>query len=341
MINCSIVGATGYTGETLVEILLKHPGIKIKNLYAKIDKSMPFCEIFPRFNGRINNLCKPLNIKELDATSDIIFLALPHSISMNIIRKINSKGKIIIDLSADYRLKDPNNYKKHYGTSHIDKKNLSAAIYGIPELSRKKIKKAKIIANPGCYPTATILGLAPVISKGNLIDTKSIIIDAKTGFTGAGRNPKPNLIFSEINEDIKPYKVNSHQHVPEMEQELNSISKKKIALTFVPHLIPIDKGIICTIYVKLLKSTTQKQLEDLYKTFYKNEKFVRVLKKGLIPSSKNVLNTNFCDIGLHVDNKKKQVIIISAIDNLLKGAAGQAVQNMNIMCGFKETTALL
>lgn len=341
MINCSIVGATGYAGEVLIELLLKHHYIKIASLYAKIENSQSISNIFPKFKGRLDILCNPFNINELNKKSDLIFLALPHKISMEIVPHILKKGKRVIDFSADYRLKNLTLYKQYYGVEHTDKENVKKAVYGLPELHRKEIKTAVLIANPGCYPTAAILGLAPLFTKKELIDINSLIIDAKSGFTGTGRNPMPNLLFSEINESIKPYKVNIHQHAPEINQQLGFLSKGKIKITFVPHLVPIDRGIISTMYVGLNRSVDFEEFFKLYKNFYKNENFIRILEKGKNPNSKDVLGTNFCDIALYPSIEKKQLIIISAIDNLMKGAAGQAVQNMNIMCGFDETTALI
>ncbi len=340
LIKCAVVGATGYAGEVLLELLLKHPKVKLTSLYAKVDSAQPIYNFFPKFYGRLNLLCKPLEIKELNKNSDFIFLALPHKVSMEIVPHILQKGKRIIDLSADYRLTDLAIYKKYYGVAHQDNGNIKKAVYGIPELYRKKIKTATLIANPGCYPTAAILGLAPLFAKKNLIDINSVIIDAKSGFTGAGRNPIAHFIFSEVNEAIKPYKVNVHQHSPEIEQQLGLIAGEKIRVTFVPHLIPIDRGIISTIYIRLKKLAGIEELFRLYENFYKGEKFVRILQSGKFPNSKDVLGTNFCDIALSLDIEKKQLIVISAIDNLMKGAAGQALQNMNIMCGFDETIAL-
>jgi N-acetyl-gamma-glutamyl-phosphate reductase len=340
LIKCAIVGATGYAGEVLTELLLKHPNVKIEALYAKIEKSLPISELFPRFHERLNILCNPLNINELNKKADLIFLALPHKISMEIVPDILKRGKKIIDLSADYRLKNFKKYKQYYHADHLDKEHIKEAVYGLPELYRKEIKSSRLIANPGCYPTAAILGLAPLFAKDNLIESDSIIIDAKSGFTGAGRNPIPHFIFSEVNESIKPYKVNIHQHMPEIEQQLGFMSKEEIQITFVPHLIPVDRGIISTMYVNLRRALDMEDLFKLYKEFYKNERFIRLLKENRLPNTKDVVGTNFCDISLNLDAKKKRLIVISAIDNLLKGASGQAVQNMNIMFGFEETTAL-
>jgi N-acetyl-gamma-glutamyl-phosphate reductase len=280
-----------------------------------------------------------LNIKETIKKCDLVFLALPHTESMNVAPKLLSAGLKVIDLSADYRLKKIQVYETWYGHKHTDTKNLSKAIYGLPELFRQKIKTADFIANPGCYPTAAILGLAPLISTRR--DIQSIVVDAKSGVSGAGRKPSVGLLLSEANENFKAYKVLSHQHAPEIEQYLSQLAGRATHIHFVAHLLPITRGILNTMYVHLKDGMTLNQVHSLYKKFYKMEPFVRLLAPGNQPETKHVANTNFCDIGLVVSPDKKMVVITSAIDNLVKGAAGQAVQNMNIMYGFNEIEGLL
>jgi N-acetyl-gamma-glutamyl-phosphate reductase len=340
MVNVGIIGATGYAGEELIDILLRHPGVKIRNISAKIEKAQNISDIFPRFKGRIDLICKTPDIKEITDTSDLVFLALPHTVSMEIVSKLLPAGKKVIDLSADYRLRDIKIYKKFYNVIHKDKKHLAEAVYGLPEIYRTKIKNARLIANPGCYPTVSILALAPAVAF-NLIETDQIIIDAKSGVTGAGRKIAESFLFSEINEDFKAYKVNMHQHSPEINQELSKLANKKVNITFVPHLLPLSRGILATIYVKKKRGLKQgkQDLLNLYKKFYKKEPFVRIEGEGSFSRIKDVVNTNFCDIG--IKESANGAIIIAAIDNLLKGAAGQAVQNMNIMYNFPEYTALL
>lgn len=340
MINAGIVGITGYAGEELIRILLGHPQVRITNLSARFDKPLALGQVYPEFAGRTGLECGKIDVKKICAVCDVVFLALPHTVSMSIVPKLLKAGKKVIDLSADYRLKDASAYEKFYKVTHKDKGTLKSAVYGLPELWRAKIKGAQLLANPGCYPTAAILGLAPAVAL-NIIDPSSIIIDAKSGVTGAGRKAVEAMLFSEVNEDFKAYKINVHQHSPEMNQELSALAGKKVNVTFVPHLLPLNRGILETIYVKKAKNALlkAKNLQEMYKKFYQREPFVRIKKEGEFPRIKDVAGTNFCDIG--IADFKEEVIIISAIDNLLKGASGQAVQNMNIMYKLPETMGLL
>ena len=334
MLNAGIVGATGYAGEELIKILLKHPGVRITDVSAKIDKPQKISEIFPKFKGRIDLICAEPDLKKIAGACDVVFLALPHTVSMELVPGLLKAGKRVIDLSADYRLKNVKIYEKFYGIKHKDKLNISAAIYGLPEIYRAKIKSAQLIANPGCYPTVSILALAPAMALG-LADSSRVIIDAKSGVTGAGRKLAEGFLFSEVNEDFKAYKVNVHQHSPEINQEVSKLAGKNMSVTFVPHLLPVSRGILASIYIKKKKPD---DLLSLYKNFYKKEPFVRIKEKGVFPRLKDVAGTNFCDIG--INDSDDGVIIIAVIDNLLKGAAGQAVENMNIMYNFPESTAL-
>lgn len=340
MINVGIVGATGYAGEELIDILLRHPFVRITSISAKIDEPKAISEIFPRFRGRIDMVCNPPDIEDITKRCDLVFLALPHTVPMEIAPQLLKAGKRVIDLSADYRIKDVKVYEKYYGTKHKDQPNIAKAVYGLPEIYKAKIKDAALIANPGCYPTVNILALAPLLALG-LVEHDSIIIDAKSGVTGAGRKIAEGFLFSEINEDFKAYKVNAHQHAPEIDQELSKLYGKKLNVTFVPHLLPLNRGILSTIYAKKSNKadTKGKKLPDLYKKFYKSEPFVRIKQGGDFPRLKDVAGTNFCDISFKEEDE--QVILVAAIDNLLKGASGQAVQNMNIIYKFPETTALL
>ncbi|MDD5130251.1 MAG: N-acetyl-gamma-glutamyl-phosphate reductase [Candidatus Omnitrophica bacterium] len=343
LINVGIIGATGHTGEVLIELLLNHPNVRISHLYNS-GKSLPgeqvISEVFPKFKNRLDLICKKPDWPEIKKDCDLIFLALPHTVSMNFVPKLLSLGKKVIDLSADYRLKNTSVYENLYKATHQDKNNLKTAVYGLPELNRAKIKSAALIANPGCYPTCAILSIAPLLAL-DLVDTDSIIIDAKSGVSGAGKKLANEYLFSEIQGDFRAYKVNTHQHAPEIDQVLSKVSGKKVQVTFVPHLLPIERGILATVYLKKAcgYKLKVKNLVELYKNFYKTEPFVRIKPDGVFPRIKDVAKTNFCDIG--VKDFGNKIIVIGAIDNLLKGASSQAVQNMNIMYKLPEATGLL
>ncbi|MFC1592487.1 N-acetyl-gamma-glutamyl-phosphate reductase [Candidatus Omnitrophota bacterium] len=341
MVDIGIIGATGYTGEELINILLEHPQVRIAYLAAKIDKPAPIDKIFPRLKNKIDLICQPYDLRTAVSKCRILFLALPHTVSIRIAPKLIKANRRVIDLSADYRLKDVKAYGKFYNAKHSDTKNLKKAVYGLPEIYRNKIKKAKLIANPGCYPTAAILGLAPLVGCG-LTRQAEIIIDAKSGATGAGRRAQMEYFFSEINEDTFAYKINMHQHMPEINQELSRLAVSRVKVTFVPHMLSINRGILETIYVKQNQKSNIKyqKLLKLYKNFYKKEPFVRIKQEGESVHIKDVVNTNFCDIAIKSFPSENLVIIVTAIDNLGKGAAGQAVQNMNIMLGFPERMSL-
>ncbi|MBF0511455.1 MAG: N-acetyl-gamma-glutamyl-phosphate reductase [Candidatus Omnitrophica bacterium] len=338
MIRVAILGVSGYTGIELLGLLLKHPGVRVTYVSANNTQGA-IQDLFPQFLNQTTLVCQKTDVKEAAAQCDLAFLALPHTESMNVVPSLLKAGVKVIDLSADYRLKTPKVYEKWYGQKHKDTKNLKEAVYGLPELYRQKIKKAHFIANPGCYPTATILGLAPLVSTRK--DIQSIIVDAKSGVSGAGRKPVVGLLASELNGNFKAYKVLCHQHTPEIDAQISILSHHALHAHFVAHLLPITRGILNTIYVQLKNGITLNQVHQLYKKFYKMEPFVRLHGLNAQPEIKNVANTNFCDIGLAVSPDKKMVVITSAIDNLVKGASGQALQNMNIMCGFNEIEGLL
>jgi N-acetyl-gamma-glutamyl-phosphate reductase len=339
MIRAGIVGIGGYTGKVALELLVGHPNVRVTYVAAQNTQG-PIDEIWPNLRGRTKLVCEKFDVKKAIAQCDIVFLAMPHTEAMNFAGKLLKAGKRVIDLSADYRLSKASLYKTWYGVAHKEPKLLAKAVYGLPELFREKIKKAALIANPGCYPTAAILGLTPLVAT-NSEDIESIIIDAKSGVSGAGRKTSTNLMFVEVNENFKAYKVLEHQHAPEIDQYLSKIATKPVAVNFVAHLLPNSHGILETIYVRLKSPVSLNAVHTLYKKFYKTEKFVRILPPGVQPETKNVVGTNFCDIGFALSPDKTLVVITSAIDNLIKGASGQAVQNMNIMCNFKETEGLL
>jgi len=339
MVKVAVVGATGYTGEELVRILASHAKVAITSLSAKIGRAQKIQELCPSLLGKIDMMCDLPDEEKAAREADLIFLALPHRVSMEAAPKFIRKKKRVIDLSADYRLpKDV--YAQWYGAAHTDEAGLSSAVYGLPELNRAAIKTAQLIANPGCYPTSIILGLCPLL-KNNVADTGFIVADSKSGVTGAGKRADIALSFGEVNESVKAYKINEHQHGPEINQELSKVAKHEVRVVFVPHLVPLSRGILSTIYVKLKKPLTTSAVIDMYTSAYKNEPFTTVLPEGVYPQLKDVRGTNLCQIGLKADPQSGLCVIVSAIDNLVKGAAGQAVQNMNIMCGFDETQGLM
>ncbi|MDD5504677.1 MAG: N-acetyl-gamma-glutamyl-phosphate reductase [Candidatus Omnitrophica bacterium] len=341
MINVAICGITGYTGLELIRILLRHPKAAIKVLTARFDKPVKISDVYPEFRGRLDITCQALDSAALFKKGiDIIFLALPHKVSMEYVPGFIDKGKKVIDLSADFRIKDAGIYEKYYGIRHIAPQYIKDSVYGLPELNKAEIRHACLLANPGCYPTGSILAVAPLIAK-NLTSKDAIILNAVSGVTGAGKKPDTGLIFAEVSENAKAYKVGSHQHVPEMEQELARISSSKVNIIFTPHLIPVRRGILTTAYVSLKKDQTLDSLIACYRQFYKNAPFVNVYDANVLPQIKDVVNTNTCAIGMAVSSDRSKAIIVTAIDNLQKGASGQAVQNMNIMFGLPETMGLV
>lgn len=359
MLKVAILGGSGYTGGELLRLLEQHPHVKITAVTSERSEGKSVSELFPNLrdpesvvgdsipmlrdkSGTVPEsqlVFESLKIKNLLKKADLFFLCLPHKTSQEAVAYLHKAGKRVIDLSADYRLKNAAVYEKWYEIRHMHSALFKKAVYGLPELYREKIKHASIIANPGCYPVSAILALAPIIGK-RYIDSDSIIIDSKSGVSGAGRHPALPLMFSEANESVKAYAITTHRHTPEIEQELSFISKKNIKIIFTPHLIPMDRGILSTIYVKLEEKIKLSDVQKLYQNFYAKEPFVRVVKEGEYPNTKAVKGTNFCDVAMFIDKRKNYLIIVTTIDNLLKGASGQAVQNMNIMYGFDETTAL-
>lgn len=341
MLKVAIIGGSGYTGMELLRLLSGHKSVKVTVATSRQYRGKSVGEVFPSLKGYFDGLvfCGPNEFSEQGA--ELFFSALPHGEGMEFVSKLLSAGKCVVDLSADFRLKSLKTYKEWYG-EHKAATLLKHAVYGLPELFRDEIKKADFVANPGCYPTGAALGLAPLLKKGGkpLIDLGSIIIDAKSGVSGAGRGAVLDTSFVEVSEGFKAYKVASHRHAPEIEQTLSILSGKKISVTFTPHLLPVSRGILSTIYIGLKKGLSTGEILDIYNSFYKGEQFIRVLPEDCFPNILNVRGSNYCDIGLKVDEKNKRLIVISAIDNLVKGASGQAVQNMNIMAGFSEAEGL-
>jgi len=333
-----IIGASGYTGQELLRILARHPKVEIAYATSERFAGSAVDEVFPSFKGMIDLQFRKLSIQHIAREADFIFTALPHGQSMDVVAECIKKGKRVVDLSADFRLKDSALYERWYG-KHSCPDLLSEAVYGLPEIYRDEIKRAQLVANPGCYPTGAILALTPLV-EGGMIAPAGIIVDAKSGVSGAGRSPSMTNLFGEVAEGLKAYSVAKHRHCPEMEQELSLRAGKQVPILFVPHLIPINRGILSTIYARPSGALSTEGASDVFQRRYGTEPFVRLLPSGAFPSTSEVRGSNYCDLGVMVDDSSGQVIVISAIDNLVKGASGQAVQDMNIMCGFPETMGL-
>ena len=338
MIKVGIAGASGYTGIELIRLLANHSETELSVLTSETYKGKSISDVFPSLNGIIDIELQPLDI-EIFKTCDVVFLALPHTTGMDKLPQIIKSNCKVVDLSADYRLQDPKAYPKWYALKHTHPELLSQTVYGLSELHREKIKNAQVVANPGCYPTSVILALAPLM-KTDWVDLTSIISDSKSGVSGAGRTLSTITHFSEANEGVTPYGLAGHRHTPEMEQELSGLAGKPIKISFSPHLIPMSRGMLSTVYINLKKKLNEDDLIEHYQTFYSNEYFVRILSKGKLASTHAVSHSNFCDIGIKIDARVGRLIITSALDNLVKGASGQAIQNMNIMQGFEEKLGL-
>ncbi len=338
-VNIAIVGSSGYTGGELYRLLINHPRATVTAVTSEKSAGKPITSIFPHLSGLTDLVCEPLDASAIAKKADFVFLALPHVTAQEAAFRFHQRGKKVVDLSADYRLADPTVYETWYEHCHQYPELLKSAVYGLPELHREKIKKAKLTANPGCYPTSAILALAPLVKKG-LVDITSIIIDSKSGVSGAGRSPSLVYHYPEVNEGLMAYKIGTHRHTPEIEQELAGLAGTPVTISFTPHLIPMNRGILTTAYAMLGSPTDTGRLHALYQEFYQNEPFVRVLALGQFPNVRNVRGSNFCDIGVYADPRTNRAVVVSAIDNLVKGASGQAIQNMNLMMGFDERDGL-
>lgn len=336
MVKVGVLGATGFTGEKLVEILLTHPKVEVTYLASRTEKPVLYSQILPKFKGKTRLRCEPLSLSKATACCDFLFLALPHTVSMHYVPALLEKGKKVVDLSADYRLK-PSLYKVFYKKDHSDKKNLKKAIYGLPELFKEEIKKAELVANPGCYPTSIILALYPLVAEG-LIEGK-VIADAKSAITGAGRKALLDFHYSNVNNNFWAYKPFVHQHQPEITQILKKKPGDNWDFFFLPQVASFEAGIYSVLHCSFKKKLTHSSLKKIYSTYYKGSPFVRV-HLGL-PKLKEAVGTNFCDLGFALDKSAKNGVVISSLDNLIKGAAGQAVENMNLMLGFKQVTGLI
>jgi len=339
MHRIAVIGASGYTGVELLRLLVQHPETELVCVTSRQYAGQPVGKIFPSLQGFINLNFEDLEPAELAGRVDMVFTAVPHQTAMNMIPELLDSGCRVVDLSADFRLKDLSVYEDWY-QAHTSPGLLSEAVYGLPELFREHIPAARLVANPGCYPTSIALALLPLLEK-NKIDPTTIIVDSKSGTSGAGRSAKLDTIFCEVNEGFKAYGLPRHRHTPEIEQTLSVVSGEAVTISFTPHLLPVNRGILSTCYASLEGLVSLDELHDLYLDRYSAEAFVRVLPKGHLPNISQVTGSNFCDIGIAVDDRTGRVIAVSVIDNLIKGAAGQALQNMNLMLGLPEQTGLM
>ncbi|NLP35676.1 MAG: N-acetyl-gamma-glutamyl-phosphate reductase [Clostridiales bacterium] len=339
MIKVGIIGSTGYAGQELVRILLQHKYVNIIWYGSKSYLDHKYYEVYQNMFHLVSNQCMEDNMEVLAEQVDVIFTATPHAYLSSLLNeKILSRTKVI-DLSADYRIKDLAVFENWYKTEHNSPQYIEEAVYGLPEKNRESIKKARLIANPGCYPTCSILAIAPLLEEG-MIDPSSIIIDAKSGTSGAGRGAKVNNLYCEVNENIKAYGVTTHRHTPEIEEQLGYLAGKPLTINFTPHLVPMNRGILITAYASLTDFVTYEEVKEVYHRYYNKEYFVRILDKGVCPETRWVEGSNYVDINFAIDERTKRIILMGAIDNLVKGAAGQAVQNMNLMFGLEETEGL-
>lgn len=339
MIHVSILGATGYSGGELLRLLISHPNVKIQHVTSTSAVGQDVGAVHPFLRKRLSLQFEKPNVGTLSADSDVVFSCYPHGAGLKSTASFIKKGIKVIDLSADFRLPQAKMYQSWYKTKHTAPQLLSKAVYGLPELFRDDIRQAQLIANPGCYTTAAILSAAPLV-QNRIIDARSIIVDAKSGVTGAGKKLAPQYLFNEVDANFQAYGVASHRHQPEMESVLSRVSKRSVQITFTPHLVPMKRGIFSVLYASLTKRIHIKDVRSLFIRAYETEPFVRILPESVLPQTKNVNHTNYCDIGIAQDPRSKRVIILAALDNLVKGAAGQAVQNMNIMFDRAEIEGL-
>ena len=335
MVRVAIIGASGYTGAESIEIILRHSQAELVYLSALPEECGAAGQVFPRFKGRCNLQIEPLDFNKLTGLADVALCCLPHKVSMGFVPKLLEAGLKVIDFSADYRIKDTSVYEKFYQVKHTDKANLKKAVYGLPELFREQIKGKNLIANPGCFPTGALLAIAPLLKEG-LVATDSIIVNAVTGSSGAGKNPSSKFHFPNMNENFFAYGIGSHRHMPEMEQIAGQIAGCDVQILFQPHVGCFDRGILSTVYCQPKGKVNAEQLLKLYDDFYQAEPFVQIYNDA--PAVKDVTGTNYCHI--FVTYVKGMILVFSAIDNLVKGASGQAVQNMNILFGLEETLGL-
>jgi len=338
-IRAGIIG-DGYTSAELNRLLAVHPCVKVVGVTSIENIGKPLADVFAHLTGCSEVVCEKLELESFLERCDVLFIALPHGLSVPLAKAALERGKKVVDLGADFRFKDKDVYAAWYHCEHEAPELLAEAVYGLPELFREEIRRARLVANPGCYPTGAILGLAPAL-KNRLLDLETLIIDAKSGVSGAGRTLSLNSHFCEVNENIKAYSIGTHRHTPEIEQVLSWIAGEKVTVSFTPHLIPVSRGILSTIYGRLACRMSAAEVQQIYEEFYRGEVFVHVLKSGQLPQTRAVYSSNRCHIGLVADERTGRLVVVTAIDNLAKGASGQAIQNMNLMFGLAEGCGLL
>ncbi|PAV29788.1 N-acetyl-gamma-glutamyl-phosphate reductase [Virgibacillus profundi] len=339
MKNVAIIGGTGYGAIELIRLIHSHEYMHVKKIISHSQHGEELAQVYPHLIDFIEGPMEELEIESLKEDVDIVFFATPAGVSKKLIPKLEDSTVQCIDLSGDLRISSQEQYENWYGKEAAPQHTLDNAVYGLPEIYKDQVKKAKVLSNPGCFPTSAILGLIPALSH-KIIAANPIIIDGKTGVSGAGRTPSSMTHFSETNDNVKPYKLGKHQHIPEIDQYLSVMAGESISATFTTHLIPMTRGLICTMYSQLTKDISTDEVIKLYQSYYQSHPFVRIRKEGDFPATKEVYGSNFCDIGLHVDQRTNQLIIVSVIDNLVKGAAGQAIQNVNLMNGWDEQHGL-
>ena len=339
MIKAGIIGSTGYAGGELARLLLQRDDIEIKWYGSRSYTDQKYASIYQNMFRIVDDACMDDNMKELAEQVDVVFTATPQGLCASLMDEdVLSKVKVI-DLSADFRIKDVSVYEQWYKLTHASPQFIGEAVYGLPEINREKVKKARLIANPGCFPTCSFLSTYPLVKEG-LIDPNTIIIDAKSGTSGAGRGSKVDSLYCEVNENIKAYGVASHRHTPEIEEQLSYAAGKPVTISFTPHLVPMNRGILVTAYASLTRDVSYEEVKAVYDTYYGDEYFVRVLEKDVVPQTRWVEGSNFADVNFKIDPRTNRVVMMGAIDNMVKGAAGQAIQNMNLMFGLPENTGL-
>ncbi|WP_077623612.1 N-acetyl-gamma-glutamyl-phosphate reductase [Sediminibacillus massiliensis] len=335
----AVIGGTGYGAIELIRFIHNHPYVELETIISHSQSGETIDSVYPHVTDVINQTMESLNVKELSSKIELAFFATPPGVSKKLAPEFLSHGIKCIDLSGDFRLKSPEVYEEWYQLPAADQEQLNLATYGLSELYANEVKDSSLVANPGCYPTATLLGLLPAVKQG-IIDAKSIVIDAKSGVSGAGRSTSLNTHFAEMNDNLKAYKLGRHKHIPEIEQIIQTESGLNAPVTFSTHLVPMTRGIMSTMYANLIQETTTQEIIDLYKEFYKDHPFVRIRPEGTFPATKEVYGSNYCDIGFHADQRTGKLTLVSVIDNLVKGASGQAIQNMNILNGWDVQTGL-